>query len=110
MTTTMPTPRTTSALSQGAMLLANVATWWGFVVLPVYAVAFLLILPYRLGTRPEPAVVTSLPLTVPLIGLALALPAVYRCLSDRSLAWVAGIAVVLNLIPVALAIALRVMG
>jgi hypothetical protein len=112
MTTVLRKNSTTTTLTQGATALANLAAWWGFLVLPVYLVAFGLILPHSLGLRPGPAVVTSLPLAVPLIGLSLDLPALAlaRDGADRSLVWSARIAAVLNGIPALLALALRFLG
>jgi uncharacterized membrane protein YhaH (DUF805 family) len=104
-------PTATTMRTQAAMTLANLAAWWGFMVLPVYLVAFLLILPHQVGLRPEPAAVTTLPLVVPLIGLALALPALAlaRRGHRHDLGPAAPIAAVLNGIPAALALALRLL-
>jgi hypothetical protein len=91
-----------------AMLLGNFAAWWGFFVLPVYAVGFVMLQPYRLRAADVAVTEGTLPLELPLIGLTLAaLGLVLGAEADRQARIPCWLGLVLNAIPLALALLLR---
>lgn len=94
----------------GSSFLANFAAAWGFVVAPIYLVAFVLLLPHAVAGGHGPGTVTLLPLELPLIGLFLGVLslALGRC-GNRSTRGPCLLGIVLNAVPTVLAVVLQVL-
>jgi hypothetical protein len=91
-----------------SMLLGNFAAWWGFFVLPIYAVGFMMLLPYSQAGAAAPLAGAFLPLELPLIGLALAVVSLITSLAEggRRISVPAVLGLVLNALPMVLALVL----
>ncbi len=89
-------------------LLGNLSLWWGMLITAIYALGFALLLPQAMSTSASTPPL-ALPYEFPLIGLALAvIGGLCARVCHHSVAGSCLAGLVLNAIPLTLAIALRV--
>lgn len=83
-------------------LLTNFAVAWGFVLTPIYLILFGLVLPGALG-HSTTGPIRTLPLFLPVMGLLLSLPGLLVARGDSRPYAAAGLGLILNAVPLALA-------
>lgn len=95
----------------GSLMLGNFSTFWGFVVAPLYVVGFVLILPNVMNHGNTPGPASGLPLELPFIGLFLGVVGLALSrYASRATLLPSMLGIVLNGVPMALALALWILG